>query len=50
MSIDELLDTFGISEVLELSGISEQEVLEVLVKHGYIELPFQDEPFEYDDD
>lgn len=36
---DQALEIFSLSEILEQSGISETEVLTILVNNGYIELP-----------
>lgn len=45
--IEEALEIFGLSEILEMHDISEYEVLDILIRHGYIEindeLPYQEQ-------
>lgn len=36
---DEILNVFTLAELLEECGISEAEVLEILINNGYLELP-----------
>ena len=38
-NIENILMEFTLSEILEHCDISEEEVLEILIKGGYIELP-----------
>jgi hypothetical protein len=39
MDYDNALSILSLSEILEQSGISEAEVLDILIRNGYIELP-----------
>jgi len=47
MSVAAILQTYTLSELLELNDLTEEEVLEYLVQHGQVRLP-ELRPLEFD--
>jgi hypothetical protein len=39
LSLAAVLDTYSLEEILELNDVTEEEVLEFLLKHNFIHLP-----------
>jgi len=48
MSVTALLEAYTLSEILEMNDLTEEDVLEYLVRHGRITLP-ELRPLEFDD-
>lgn len=48
MSIATILETYTLSEILELNDLTEEEVLEYLVAHKIIDLP-EIQPLDFND-
>jgi len=47
MSVSALLETYTLSEILEMNDLTEEEVIEYLVRHGIIDLP-EIKPLEFE--
>lgn len=47
MTLATILDTYDLSEILELNDLTQEEVLEYLVEQGIIKLP-EVKPLTYD--
>lgn len=45
--IQELLEIFELSEILEMNDVTDYEALEILIRHGYLdltdELPYEEQ-------